>query len=137
MKTPREVLLKKHEAVEGKLDQMWRATLRRGLGGRADATERIPPIAKLWRELIWPCRRVWAGLACAWVLIAVLNLASAEPEPRSFGKTAPPSHEEIRALVEQRRMLAQLIGEEPKPTEKQRTDSSGPRSERMSKLVAA
>jgi hypothetical protein len=137
MKTPREILLSRHRDVEPKLESLWRATLHRGLDDRADATERVPPVAKLWQELIWPCRRVWTGLACAWVLIIALHLASSEPATREASKTGPPSRDEMQAMVEQRRMLAQLIGEEPKPIDKHQLDSPGPRSERIQRTSAA
>ena len=132
MKTPREVLLSQHRNVEPKLDRMWRATLRRGLRNGADATERVPPAKLLWRELIWPCRRIWAGLACAWALIIAVDLASSEPAARATVKVAPPSREEMQALVEQRRMLAQLIGPLPAPESKRKSVSPGPRSEQPS-----
>jgi hypothetical protein len=90
-----------------------------------------------WRELIWPYRRIWAGLACAWALIIALNVASYEPAPQVARKTEPPSCEEMRALVEQRQMLAQLIGPWPEPAERQKSVSPGPRSDRHSQFFNA
>ncbi|HUD82763.1 MAG TPA: hypothetical protein VMQ67_04640 [Candidatus Saccharimonadales bacterium] len=84
----------------------------------------------LWRELVLPSRRIWAGLACAWLLIAVLNLASSEPSTKVASKVQPPSHEEIQALLEQRRMLAQLIGPLSEPAYTQKRTAPGPRSDR-------
>jgi hypothetical protein len=116
MKTPREVLLSQHRHVEPKLNRIWHAELAPRLSGNV-----------VWRELIWPCRRVWVGLACAWALIIALHVASSEPAPQITGKPAPRSRDEMQALVEQRRMLAQMI--ETPPAANHKPNPSGPRSE--------
>jgi len=128
MKTPREVLLSRHRDAEPKLDRMWS-----GIAARPA----VAPYQLLWRELIWPCRRIWAGLACAWVVIVVLNLSSFEPAPHVAGMSAPQSREEIQALIEQRRMLAQLIEPMPSPSDKRKSNPPGPRSEMALKASAA
>src|SRR5579859_1734743 len=122
MKTPREILLKRHRSVEPRLDRMWDGSLAPTVAAVYDSREshgrevgaRRAPLQfiawKLWRELVLPSRRIWAGLACAWVVIAVLNLASSEPATEVVSQRKPPSGEELRALIEQRQMLAQLIG---------------------------
>jgi len=148
MKTPREILLKQHQAVDPKLDRMWtetiapellswRATLRRGRRNVTDARERISMANVLWRELIWPCRRVWAGVACAWLLIIGLNMASFERTSRVASKTEPRSGEDIRAFIEQRRLLAQLTGWLPEPANTRKPNPPGPRSDRMARISAA
>ncbi|MGO9244308.1 MAG: hypothetical protein ACLPT4_01350 [Verrucomicrobiia bacterium] len=140
MIAPREILLKRHHSIEPKLDRMWRDTLHHELHEVTDATERVPPsgvVRILWRELVLPSRRIWAGLACAWVVIAVLNLASSEPAMEVASLTKPPSHEEMRALIEQRQMLAQLIGPISEPAYTQKRSSPGPHSERAARTAAA
>ena len=143
MKTPREVLLSRHRHVEPKLDEMRSSIAARpavapyqrlpvGLDRRASRVVFI-----LWRELIWPCWRVWAGLACAWALIIALNLAAYEPATRVAGKTAPLSREELRALSEQRLLLAELIEPMPETAETPQSKPPGPRSERRPKFVNA
>jgi hypothetical protein len=130
MKTPREILFSRHRNVEPELDRMWaRITAR-----PAVAPYRLPPT--LWRELFWPCRRIWTGLACAWVLIIAAHIASSEPVTREAGKTATPSRDEMQALVEQRRMLAQLIGPLPDAAVHRRTAVPGPRSEATGRVEA-
>ena len=116
MKTPREVLLSRHRDIGPKLERMWPsvAAVCDRRGSREVGAHRAP-LQLLWRELIWPCWRVWAGLACAWALIAVLNLASREPTTQVASKAQPPSRAEMQALIEQRRMLAQLIEPTPAP----------------------
>jgi len=91
---------------------------------------------KLWCELVLPSRRIWAGLACAWVAIVVLNVASSEPSSKVANKIVPLSQEEAQALMEQRRMLAQLIGPLPEPAYTRKRTSPGPRSERAAQTSA-
>ena len=146
MKTPREVLLARHRGIEPKLEQMWPFVAavcdRRGSREVGAHTRQRPtgqggkaPLQLLWRELIWPCRRVWAGLACAWTLIIVVHVASSEPTTRDTGKTPPQSREEMQALAEQRRMLAQLIEPTAEPSEKHKSELPGPRSEQVSQTL--
>ena len=140
MKTPREILLKRHQTVEPKLERMWTEELSTELRSEAmPARENVLLAAgwALWRELVLPSRRIWAGLACAWVLIAVLNLASAEPTTKVVSQMKPPSSEELRALIEQRRMLAQLIGPLSEPAYTQKRTAPGPRSERAAQTTVA
>src|SRR5258706_298373 len=123
MKTPREILLKRHRSVETKLDRLWDETLAPELTKEGVSVRPNVLIAigwKLWRELVLPSRRIWAGLAGAWVVIAVLNLASCESARQVASNTKPPSREDLRALLEQRQMLAQLIGPLSEPANIQR-----------------
>ena len=140
MKTPREILLKRHQSVEPKLDRMWAENLTTELHSSATPAREnvfLTAVLTLWRELFLPSRRIWAGLACAWVLIAVLNLASSEPAAKVASQSKPPSGDELRALVEQRQMLAQLIGPLAEPTYTQKRTAPGPRSDRAAQTSVA
>jgi hypothetical protein len=119
-------LFDRHRTIEPKLNRIWYNALAPRLTGNV-----------VWRELVRPCRQVWAGLACAWVLIIAVHLASSEPAARVDGKTAPPSRDEMQAMVEQRRMLAQLIGPSPEPAVHRKAVAPGPRSERPGRVEAA
>ena len=139
MKTPREVLLGRHWKVEPKLEGIWpavaavcdRRRVSRGVGAHR------APLQILWRELVWPCRRIWTGLACAWVVIAILNVASRETATRVASKPTARSPEEIHALIEQRQMLAQLIGSTTEGSHQRKPSQPGPRSERGVERAAA
>jgi len=133
MKTPREILLNHHRNADPKLVAMWNR-----VAPHATAPRRIPMAVfhLLWRELVWPCRRIWAGLACAWALIIVVNATSYEPAPQVAGKAEPPSREEMRALVEQRQLLAQMMGSPP-PIDARQSNAPGPRSECNEEASAA
>lgn len=142
MKTPREILLKRHRSVGPKLDRVWDESLAASVAAvydRRDSKRNLFLVVgwTLWRELILPSRRTWAGLACAWVLIAVLNLALSEPTTKVASQSKPHSGEEVRALIEQRRMLAQLIGLPAEPAYTQKRTAPGPRSERAAQTSAA
>jgi anti-sigma factor RsiW len=63
-----------------------------------------------WRELIWPCRRTWAGLAAAWIGIAVLNLSHSDHRKIVAAKSTAPPGEMRLVWQEQRSVLAEIIG---------------------------
>ena len=140
MKTPREILLGRHRSVEPKLERMWAENLSLELRSEGASTRENVFLAvgwKLWRELIWPSRRIWAGLACAWVVIVALNLTSFEPAPRVASKAEPRSRDEMQALIEQRRMLAQMLDPLSEPSSKRKSNLPGPRSDRVARISAA
>ena len=83
-----------------------------------------------WRELFWPCPQAWAGLAAAWLLVFVLNMAAREPAQIARTSKAVLMPDMLMALQERRRLLVELIGsptavEPPKPLEP-RPRSEGP-----------
>ena len=117
MKTPREILLKRHQSVEPKLDRMWAENLTTELHSSATPAREnvfLTAVLTLWRELFLPSRRIWAGLACAWRV-------GASPHDRA----------------EQRQMLAQLIGPLAEPTYTQKRTAPGPRSDRAAQTSVA
>jgi len=74
---------------------------------------RLTPImafCEWWHDMIWPCRRIWAGLAAVWVLIFVFNFSQRDKSEILARKTPPPSPEMILAFRQQQRLLAELIG---------------------------
>jgi hypothetical protein len=76
MKTPRELLLARHQAAP-KLDAICREVVATECAAQDRNPAEVPAglLARLWREAIWPCRRFWTGLAFVWVLLIVVNLA--------------------------------------------------------------
>lgn len=96
MKTPREILLQRHQAADAKLNQIRREVIAQLEKPPVARAEWLPLCAllKLWRELIWPARRIWAGLATTWVFILIaptcpkaarLPPPEKKPNQRSFG----------------------------------------------------
>jgi hypothetical protein len=140
MKTPRELLLSQHRSIEPKLDEIrTKALSRNEYGaeqqlcptneGRAALLRSPIPLflrclETIWRELIFPARRIWAGFAVVWLAILVINIAmsdrTATPAMQAKGKAAPANA--FAAWREQQRILAELNGvsdpadgEKPKP----------------------
>lgn len=113
MKTPREILLARHRAVEPKLDAVrQRVVANLDSGPRAKLSAADGFIASL-REFFRLPRFAWGGLAAAWLVIIALNLAArdtttpAAAVPQQVAKTSP---ETLQALREQKRLFAELVG---------------------------
>jgi len=112
MKTPREILLKRHQAVEPKLDAIRNNVVREGRRAavpefRVAGTATLP--MSIWRELIFPCRRIWAGLAAVWIVILAVNLSMRDHSP-AVAMKSPPTSEMIMAWRQQQQLLTELIG---------------------------
>lgn len=145
MKTPREVLLAHHRAVEQKLDDI-RQNVVRKLNYKAPKTQSFSnrlasfflgcPNA-FWHEVIWPARRAWAGLATTWILILAANLSMRDHAEIKMAKS-PPSQEAIMAFRQQQQLLSELIGpDDPPAAEAQKTYSPRPASERRREFLTA
>jgi hypothetical protein len=129
MKTPREILLRKHTAAAPKLnrvcEEILATELRRDQGPAAAAF-----VLKLWRELVWPCRRAWTGMAVLWLVMLWINLGTSEQRPASQEARAKPESATWQALAEQRRLLAELIPPATsQPAEPPRRNHPRPRSQ--------
>ncbi len=66
-------------------------------------------VVKLWQELIWPCRRVWLGLAAIWFVVLAVNLASNDTPKFAANQMPAPTPEMVAALREQKKLLVQLL----------------------------
>ena len=155
MKTPREILLARHKTVEPKLDGIRRSVVaefnaktQRSEGAKihaAQVDESLGVFAslrlcveKLFRELIWPCRRTWAGLAAAWLAILVFNHSQSESTPVASAQLHTPPAEIRLALREQHRVLEEILGIRAPAisVERVRRPNNQPRTERRSALTA-
>ena len=118
MKTPREILLERHQSAAPKLDAIRRKVVG-GLNNKdAKAQSRTDALVasllgcskQLWLELVWPCRRTWAGLAAVWMALFIFNVSQRDQSELAARKLPPPSPEAIMAWRQQERLLAELIG---------------------------
>jgi hypothetical protein len=139
MKTPRDILFARHQAATPKLEALRREVV----NVAADVNRRRQPIREFtfaatlakairlpFQELIWPCRRIWTGLAAVWILIFVFNFSQRDPSELMARKAPPPSPEMILAFRQQQRLLAELIGpNETRAAEPPKPFLSQPRSE--------
>ena len=126
MKTPRDILLKRYQDAAPKLDAIRREVVEVA----ADVNRRKQPVRELifaaalanaikvlFQELVWPCRRTWAGLAAR--------------------KLPPPSPEAILAWRQQERLLAELIGPSvPGDADRRKIFLPKPRTENTEFLAA-
>ena len=145
MKTPREILFARHQAAAPKLDAI-RQEVVRELNNQATKEQSRPAsfVAwflgcsnKLWLELVWPCRRVWTGLAAVWVLIFIINVSQRDGSQTMIAKSAP-TIEMMTAFRDQQKMLNELLADRSLPVEAERPRifSPKPRTETMELLTA-
>jgi len=62
----------------------------------------------IWRELIWPSRYAWGGMAALWAAMLVINAQLSDHRAHDMGVGDVSSQEMIQAWVEQNRVLADL-----------------------------
>ena len=143
MKTPRDILFTRNEAATPKLDAIRREAVA-GLNHQDIKAQRgtanlvslcFVGSNKIWEELIWPCRRIWMGLAAVWVLLFIVNFSQRDSSEFMAKKT--PSPEMILTFRQQERLLAELIGpDELRAAEPPKIFSPKPRTETTKLLMA-
>jgi len=146
MKTPREILLNRHQTAETRLDQIRREAVRVA----ADVNRRSSPVRELaftatvfrplvilWRELVMPARMTWAGIAAVWLVIGAINLTQADQTPTVAG-ASPATPQDLRAAWErQRELMAELALLPTSETAEPPKLNPQPRSDRRSAWACA
>ena len=143
MKTPREVLFERHWAARSKLDAI-RQKIVAELNNKETKEQNYPKglvswflgcSSTLWLELIFPSRRIWAGLAAIWVLLLVVNLSQRDHVETSMAKASTPA-EMAASFQQEQELLAQLIGpSEPVFAEPQKKYMPRPSSWRPFEII--
>jgi hypothetical protein len=140
MKTARDILFARHQAAVPKLDAIRREVVA-GLN-RQDAKAQSPATSlmswclgganKLWLELVWPCRRIWTGLAAVWILIFIVNFSQRGGSQTMMAKSAP-TPEMMMSFRDQQQLLNELFADRSLPVEAERPKvfSPKPRTETM------
>jgi hypothetical protein len=139
MKTPREILLQRHESAGDKLDTVRENALATAFP-RASVKPSLPirVAFKFWQELIWPSRRIWAGIAAAWVVIVIVNLYAASNTEMASHNFTPPSPAVLMALREQERWLVEFAEpREARDADRPQKTAPLPRSEWHGELLQA
>ena len=108
MKTPRDILLARHQSVTPKLDAIRHEVVNSQFRQRSFAAILLDFPALLWRELVWPSRRIWTGLASIWILILVINFSMHDRSPATMAKVMP-SPPMILALRQQQQLMSELL----------------------------
>jgi hypothetical protein len=138
MKTPRKILLERHQAVVPQLDAIRRESVGQASSlsqNKKSETGRMPVLRLIWLELILPSRRIWAGLAAVWLLLLVVNFSMRDHLQMTMAKTSTPA-EVAATFQQQQELLAQLIGpNEPVVAEPQKKYVPRPSSWRTFEII--
>ncbi len=96
----------------------------------------VGAVIEWWRDVIWPCRRVWAGLAVVWMVILAANFSLRERSPAMLKSGA--SSEMTMTLKAQQKILAELLTDHSvlPDADRQRIFLPKPRTERVELLIA-
>ena len=132
MKTPREILLKHHEGIQGRLDAVREQVVAREANSLPVSEPaglycfflHLPLL--IWRELFWSCRRVWAGLAAVWLVMIAINIISLD-ETSIWRKTGRVSAPDIWAVLAERNRLLAEMGREESPSSPPSRSPAAPR----------
>jgi hypothetical protein len=144
MKTPRDILLARHQVAAPKLDAIRREVLDK-MNNQATKEQRrsaslvaslLDCSNKLWLELVWPCRRIWTGLAAVWILIFVVNFSQRDGSQIMIAKSSPP--ETMMTFRDQQKLLDELFADRSLPVdaERPRIFSPKPRTETIELFTA-
>jgi hypothetical protein len=127
MKTPRELLLKRHEAALPKLDALRAAA---ALPARSQLSTLNSQPASLWERLFGPNPLAWAGLAAVWLVLLAVNRDS--NAPKTTDRASQPSEASVAEIVrENRRQMAELLNlDEPQAAATPRNELHPKRSQR-------
>jgi hypothetical protein len=134
MKTPRELILERHQSAEARLKTIRADDLAAYARSAAQASPGRPPAfdfravaVRFWREALWPWRRAWIGIAAIWVFILAFSLATGETPRTASTKPLRNDPQVLAALQEQKQLLTQLLGSGAPPLA-MRLRTPGPRS---------
>jgi hypothetical protein len=94
-------------------------------------------LQNIWRELIWPFRHVWAGLAVAWILIFAINFSIHDHSNSALTRSSP-SPQTLPQYQQQEQLLEDMMAPNETPVAgPQKTDAPQPSSRRFSKILIA
>jgi hypothetical protein len=100
MKTPKEILLQRHQSVELKLNAVRQNAL---------LTLARPGILQSWRAFVFSVRWHLAGMGAVWMAVLLLNFDSAPGSSVAMARDKiPPARELVAAMLKNRRELIEL-----------------------------
>ena len=134
MKTPRELILERHESAETKLKTIRGEDLAACVRSAAQASpQRLPAldlaaaVKRFWQDTFGPWRRAWIGIGVVWFGLLVFSLASGESPRTGYTKPPQPDPGVVTVLRVQKELLTQLLGSGDSPLIS-RLQRPGPRS---------
>ena len=117
MKTPRELVLARHQSAEAKLKAIRAEDLAACARSAAEPGRQRPPAFDLaaaarrfWLDTFEPWRRAWIGIGAVWAGLLVFSLATGETPQTAPTKPPRPDPEALAVLREQKELRAQLLG---------------------------
>jgi len=94
--------------------EAWRAEIL--AAARAGAVQNEQAVTPWWKALLWPSPLAWAGVACAWVLIAGMNIAARTGAPEiDASLPSPPSADAFALMVQERAALEEVSQVQQEP----------------------
>jgi hypothetical protein len=118
MKTPRDILLGRHQAATPKLDAIRREVVvelnnketKEQSWSASFVTSLLSCSNKLWLELVLPCHRIWTGLAAVWILIFIVNFSQRDSSQVHLAKSSSPTAMTM-TLRDQQKWLNELLAD--------------------------
>ena len=104
LRSPRDILLARHDAVIPELDRARAAAL----ATVAPPTPASSVLATFWREVFLSRPKAWAGLAALWLILGALHFSSRSGLPKPDSNPTTSRDALIAAWRTQRRMLAEI-----------------------------
>ena len=109
MKTPREILLERHQTAETKLD----AVRQKALADLAQSPARersLPGVPASWRDFVLSLRWHLAGVSAIWLAVVLLNIDHSPSPAASIAKDKIPSLQQLlTSLRENHRQLLEMM----------------------------
>jgi len=86
---------------------------------------------KTWQELVWPCRRIWTGLAAVWVLLFIVNVS--QRDRSHLVQAKPATAGMMMSYHDQQKLLNELFADRSQPADAEppKTFSPKPRTETL------
>ena len=134
MKTPRDILLARHQAALPKLDVIRRSVVVE-LNNQETKEQSFPASLvasllgcsnKIWLELVWPCRRLWSGLATVWIALFLVNVAQRDNLSSVTGKPVLTQSVMMSWQVQQR-WMNELLADRSGPVSADRSRNVAPK----------
>ena len=90
---------------------------------------------KAWlREVFWPYRRAWVGMAAVWLALWVINTGMSPASNATMSARIKTTPAVYQAIAEERQLLAELLPPAtPEPAEKPRSNTR-PRGQRQTRF---
>jgi hypothetical protein len=118
MKTPRDILFARHQTAAPELDAVRRSVVielnnkgaKAQSGSENFASSCLCCLDQIWLELVWPCRRIWTGLAAIWILIFIVNFSQRDSSQVHLAKSSSPAAMTM-TLRDQQKLLNELLAD--------------------------